>query len=96
MREVVDPAVKEPRNRSMPLTAAMVRLADVAELIKARSIPDEELRDLCEDYRLARETLTRLRKAKPRRTVEIGEYTELVADLEDEIVRRLLGEPGGR
>lgn len=80
----------------MPLTAAMVRLANAAELIKARSISDEVLRDLCEDYRLARETLTRLRKTKPRRTVEIGEYTELVAELEDEIVRRLLGEPEGR
>jgi hypothetical protein len=80
----------------MPLTAAMVRLADVAELIKARSISDEVLRDLCEDYRLARETLTRLRKAKPRRALEIDEYTDLVADLEDEIVRRLLGESAGR
>jgi hypothetical protein len=81
----------------MPLPAAMVRLADVAELIKARTVNDEILRELCEDYRLARETLTRLRKAKPRRAVEIGEYTDLVADLEDEIVRRLLGgEPTGR
>ena len=96
MREVVDKVVKAPRSRSMPLTAAMVRLADVAELIKARSIADEVLRDLCEDYRVARETLTRLRKSKPRRTVEIDEYTDLVADLEDEIVHRLLGEPLGR
>jgi hypothetical protein len=96
MRKVTDTAVKQPRRRSMPLTAAMVRLADVAELIRARSIADEVLRDLCEDYRLARETLTRLRRTKPRRPLEIDEYTELVADLEDEIVRRLLGEPTGR
>jgi len=97
MSEVSEGAVKQPRNRQMPLTAAMVRFVDVAELIKARSITDEVLRDLCEDYRVARETLTRLRKAKPKRTVEIGEYTDLVADLEDEIIRQLLGsgEPSG-
>jgi hypothetical protein len=69
----------------------MARFVDVAELIKSRSTTDEVLRDLCDDYRLARETLMRLRKAKPKRAVEIGEYTDLVAELEDEIVRRLLG-----
>lgn len=76
----------------MPLTAAMVRFVDVAELIKARSISDEVLRDMCEDYRLARATLTRLKKAKPRRPAEISEYTTLVSELEDEIIRRLLGD----
>jgi len=91
MSEVGEGVVKEPRNRHMPLTAAMVRFVDVAELIKSRSITDEVLRDLCEDYRVAREALTRWRKAKPKRTVEIGEYTDLVAELEDEIIRRLLG-----
>jgi hypothetical protein len=98
MSEVSEGVVKEPKSRSMPLTAAMVRFTDVAELIKSRSNTDEVLRDLCEDYRLARETLTKLRKVKPRRTVEIGEYTTLVAELEDEIIRRLLGagEPSGR
>ena len=75
----------------MSLSAAMVRFVDVAETIKARSIKDEALRDLCEDYRLARETLTRLRKAKPRRADEIADYSVLVAELEDEIIRHLLG-----
>ena len=74
----------------MWLTSAMVRLIDVAELIKARSDTDEELRELCEDYRLARETLTRLRKSKPRRSLEIAEYRTLVAELEDEIICRLM------
>ena len=83
--------MKAPKNRSMPLTAAMVRFVDVAELIKSRSIADEVLRDLCEDYRLARETLTRMKKARPRRTVEVAEYTILVAELENEIIRHLLG-----
>jgi hypothetical protein len=78
----------------MSLSAAMVRFVDVAETIKARSIEDEALRDLCEDYRLARETLTRLRKAKPRRTDEIADYSVLVAELEDEIIRHLLGSAG--
>ena len=75
----------------MPLTDAMVRFVDVAELIKSRSVADEVLRDLCEDYRLARETLTRLRKIKPKRAAEIAEYSTLVAELEDEIIRHLLG-----
>ena len=91
--------MKVPRNKSMPLTEAMVRFVDVAEMIKARSVADEALRDLCEDYRMARETLTRLRKAKPKRADEIAEYSVLVAELEDEIIRHLLGpgeSPGNR
>ena len=91
MQGVCERPMKDPKNRSMPLTAAMVRFVDVAELIKSRSKFDEILQDLCEDYRLARETLTRLKKAKPRRSVEISEYTILVSELEDEIIRRLLG-----
>jgi hypothetical protein len=87
--------MKEPRNRSMPLTAAMVRFVDVAELIKARSLSDETLRDLCEDYRLARETLTKLRRSKPKRAAEIAEYSTLVSELEDEIIRHLLGSGEG-
>jgi hypothetical protein len=83
--------MKDPSKRSMPLTAAMVRFVDVAEVIRSRSVADEVLRDLCEDYRLARETLTRLKKAKPRRSAEISEYTVLVSELEDEVIRRLLG-----
>jgi hypothetical protein len=83
--------MKAPKNRSMPLTAAMVRFVDVAELIKSRSKADEVLRDLCEDYRLARETLTRMKNVRPRRTVEVAEYTTLVAELENEIIRHLLG-----
>jgi hypothetical protein len=75
----------------MPLTTAMARFADVAELIKLRSQSDEVLRDLCEDYQLARETLTNLRKLKPRRSAEIAEYKVFLLELEDEIIRRLLG-----
>jgi hypothetical protein len=99
VREAIgDEVMKEPKSPRMPLTAAMARFVDVAELIKSRSTTDEVLRDLCDDYRLARETLTKLRKAKPKRDVEISEYTDLVAELEDEIVRRLLGsvETSGR
>ena len=78
--------MKAPKNRSLPMTAALVRFVDVAELIKSRSKID-----LCEDYRLARETLTRMKKARPRRTAEVAEYTTLVAELENEIIRHLLG-----
>ena len=83
--------MKAPKSRSMSLTAAMVRFVDVAELIKSRSLSDEALRDLCEDYRLARETLTRMKKTRPRPTAEVAEYTILVAELENEIIRHLLG-----
>src|SRR5262245_51479086 len=91
MRGVCAGPMKDPKSRSMPLTAAMVRFVDVAELIKSRKITDEVLRDLCEDYRLARETLTRLKKSKPKRPEEISEYTIMLSELEDELIRRLLG-----
>ncbi|RUM95764.1 hypothetical protein EET67_21410 [Pseudaminobacter arsenicus] len=81
----------DPKNRSMPLTAALARFVDVADLIKSRMATDDVLRDLCEDYRLARETLTRLKKERPKRPAEIVEYTSFVAELEDEIIRYLLG-----
>jgi hypothetical protein len=79
------------KNRSMPLTAAMARFADVADIIRSRSEVDEVLRDLCEDYRTARQTLTRIKKEKPRPTEKIAEYTSFVEDLEDEIMRYMLG-----
>jgi len=78
----------------MPLTAALARFMDVADLIKSRVVTDDVLRDLCEDYRLARETLTRLKKQRPKRPAEIDEYTSFVAELEDEIIRHLLGAEG--
>lgn len=83
--------MKAPEDRFMPLTAAMARFVDVADLIRSRSEVDEVLRDLCEDYRLARETLTRMKKEKPRPSGKIAEYTSLAAELEDEIIRHLIG-----
>ena len=80
----------DPKTQSMPLSAVLVRFADLAEQIKSRSVSDEVLRDLCDDYRLARQTLTRLRKKRPKQTAEVAEYTALVAELEDEIVQHLL------
>jgi len=80
----------DPKSRSMPLPAALARFVDVADLVKARLNTDEVLRDLCDDYRLARETLTRLRKQRPKHAGRIAEYTSLVTELEDEIVRHLL------
>ncbi len=82
--------MKTPKNRSMPLTAAMARFVDVAELIRARAELDDTLRDLCEDYRLARELLLNAKKEKPRSTKNISEYSSLVDDLEDEIMRYLV------
>lgn len=82
--------MKAPKNRSMPLTAAMARFVDVADLIRSRAKDDEVLRDLCEDYRLARKTLMRLRKERPKPTKKIAEYSALVEDLEEEVMRYLL------
>ena len=75
----------------MPLTAAMARFVDVADLIKSRAEVDEILRDLCEDYRLARQLLARVRKEKPQPVKKVQEYKSLVEDLEDEIIRYLVG-----
>jgi hypothetical protein len=82
--------MKTPKNRSMPLTTAMARFVDVAELIRSRAELDDTLRDLCEDYRLARELLLNAKKEKPRSTKNISEYSSLVDDLEDEIMRYLV------
>jgi hypothetical protein len=87
-------AMKEPRNRSLPLTTAMARLVDVADLIKSRITADEVLRDLCDDYNLARETLTNLKKERPRRSDRIEEYSLLADEIEDEIIKHLLGAAG--
>ena len=80
-----------PKPRSMPLTAAMARFVDVADLIRSRADADEVLRDLCEDYRMARQLLVKAKKEKPKPTTKIAEYSSLVDDLEDEIIRYLLG-----
>lgn len=80
-----------PKNRSMPLTAAMARFVDVADLIRSRTEVDDVLRDLCEDYRLARELLLKAKKQRPRSAKKISEYSSLVDDLEDEIMRYLVG-----
>lgn len=81
-----------PKNRSMPLTAAMARFVDVAELIRSRAEVDEVLRELCEDYRLARETLARMKRERPKPSEKISEYSKLIDDLEEEIMAYLLGE----
>jgi hypothetical protein len=74
----------------MPLTAAMARFVDVADLIRSRAEADEVLRDLCEDYRIARELLTRTKKEKPRPSKRIAEASVMVTDLEEEIMAYLL------
>ena len=79
-----------PKPRLMPLTAAMARFVDVADLIRSRADVDDVLRDLCEDYRMARQILMKAKKETPRPTKKILEYSSLVADLEDEILMHLL------
>ena len=74
----------------MPLTAAMARFVDVADLIRSRAEVDEVLRDLCEDYRLAREILNRMKKERPKPSDKISEYSVMVHDLEEEIMAYLL------
>lgn len=79
-----------PKRRSMPMTSAMARFVDVADIIKSRAEVDDFLRDLCEDYRLARQLLSREKKQKPRQAKKISEYSCLVDDLEDEILKYLV------
>ena len=83
--------MKEAKNWSLPLTSALARFIDVADLIKSRIATDDVLRELCDDYNLARKTLTNLRKERPRLSVRIEEYTILAGEIEDEIIRYLLG-----
>ncbi|MCO5064982.1 MAG: hypothetical protein M9924_11285 [Rhizobiaceae bacterium] len=75
----------------MLLTTAMARFVDVSDLIKSRAQVDDFLRDLCEDYQLARQLLLREKKQRPRQAKKIAEYTSLVDELEDEIMRYLIG-----
>lgn len=75
----------------MQLTTAMARFVDVADLIRSRAEVDDVLRDLCEDYRLARQLLLREKKQKPRHAKRIAEYSSLVDELEEEIMRYLIG-----
>lgn len=82
--------MEEAKNRSLPLTTALARFVDVADTIKSRFGTDEILRDLCEDYHLARKTLTNLKKQRPRQSDRIAEYTVLANEIEDEIIRHLL------
>ena len=83
--------MKEPKNWSLPLTTALVRFIDVADLIKSRMATDDVLRELCDDYHLARKTLINLKKQRPRQSARIDEYTVLAAEIEDEIIKHLLG-----
>ena len=82
--------MKTPKSRSIPLTAAMARFVEIAKLIRSRAEFDDALRDLCEDYGLARELLLKAKKDEPRSTKKIAEYGSLVDDLEDEIMRYLV------
>jgi hypothetical protein len=68
----------------------MARFVDVADLIRSRAEVDEVLRDLCEDYRLAREILNRMKKERPKPSDKISEYSVMVHDLEEEIMAYLL------
>jgi predicted component of type VI protein secretion system len=79
-----------PKPRSMPLTAAMARFVDVADLIRSRADVDDVLRDLCEDYRMARQILMQVKKEKPKPKEKIIEYSALVDELEDELIMYLL------
>jgi hypothetical protein len=83
--------MKEPKNPSLPLTTALARFIDVADLIKSRVARDNVLRELCDDYHLARKTLTNLKKERPRHSSRIEEYTVIAAEIEDEIIKHLLG-----
>jgi len=81
------------RQRSIDLDSALVRLTEVAELIKMRTKSDPELRELCDEYGQARSVLRKYRHGYQRSPDREREYADLISDLEDEIIERLLRPP---
>jgi hypothetical protein len=71
----------------MPLTAAMARFADVADVVKSRADADEALLEPCDDSRVARQTLIRIAREGQRPTRKVADYISL----DDQITRYLLG-----
>ena len=73
------------------LMHVLARFPDQAVLIRRLAAEDPSFRAACDDYALARATLSGFERAPPsqRRTVEISDYLALVADLEQEIAQIL-------
>jgi hypothetical protein len=82
------------KRRSIDLDSALVRLTEVADLIKLRTKSDPELRELCEEYAQARSVLRKYRSGSKRSPEREKEYSDLISGLEDEIIERLLQKPG--
>jgi hypothetical protein len=84
------------------LAPVLARFPANALLIRQLVLADQGFRSVCEDYALARETLTRF-EALPdaeKKPAEVADYVSVIAALEDEIAadirnaRRFAGETG--
>nr|WP_294551169.1 hypothetical protein [uncultured Rhodopila sp.] len=82
------------------LAHVIARFPENAPLIRRLVLADQAFRSVCEDYALARETLTRF-EALPeaeKKPAEVADYVSVIAALEDEIAadlrnaRRFAGE----
>lgn len=74
------------------LAPVLSRFPENALLIRQLVLADQAFRSICEDYGLARETLTRF-EALPeaaQKSAEVADYVSVIAALEDEISADLL------
>ncbi len=73
------------------LAPVIARLPSNALLIRQLVLAEQAFRSVCEDYALARETLTRF-EALPeaeKKPAEVADYVSVIAGLEDEIAADL-------
>ena len=84
------------------LAPVLARFPESALLIRQLVLADQAFRSVCEDYVLARETLTRF-EALPeaeKKPTEVADYVSVIAALEDELAasirtaERFVGETG--
>ena len=72
----------------LTLAHVLGRFPEDALLIRRLVLADPAFRSACEDYALARETLTRF-EALPEKPTEVADYVSVIAALEDEIAADL-------
>jgi hypothetical protein len=85
----------EPSDSRLDLERALQRFPDEAPAIRRMFLSDPDFRSVCEDYRLAGDTLAGFQRrggAGPRAAID--DYHRVVAELEHEIVGYLRARQG--
>ena len=78
------------------LAQAMTRFPQAAAALRRLALADPAFREICEEYALARDSLTRFEaRSDAAERPEIGDYRTVIAELEGEI-DRMLQETGPR